>query len=283
MRHGLALAASLDDSAKRDMKDEIRSLQNARIKAVVRLLRDAAARRESGLVVVEGSREVARAVESGWTPEEVYVCFEQADEAARALAADAEKRAVRVFRCSIETFEKMSYRENPDGLLAVGPMATRSLDDLVLPKDTLLLVAEKVEKPGNLGALLRTADGAGVDAVIVCDPATDLGNPNLIRASIGTVFYLPVALASSEDTVRWLKERGVRIVTTEPDAELLHTAADLAGSLAIVVGAEDVGLSVVWTSHADLRVRIPMLGRNDSLNVSAAAAILLYEAVRQRR
>lgn len=264
------------------MEDEIRSLQNARIKAVVRLLRDAAARRESGLTVVEGSREVARAVESGWIPEEVYVCLDQADAAARALATDAERRGVRVFRCSVEAFEKMSYRENPDGLLAVGPLAARSLDDLVLPKDALLLVTEKMEKPGNLGALLRTADGAGVDAVIVCDPATDLGNPNLIRASIGTVFYLPVALAASEDTVRWLKERGVRIVTTEPGAELLHTAADLTGSVAIVVGAEDAGLSTAWTSHADLRVRIPMLGRNDSLNVSAAAAILLYEAVRRR-
>jgi TrmH family RNA methyltransferase len=264
------------------MKEEIRSLQNARIKAVVRLLRDAAARREFGLTVVEGSREVARAVESGWTPEEVYVCPEQADETARALATDAEVRGARVFHCSIETFEKMSYRENPDGLLAVGPMAARGLDDLVLPKDALLLVTEKMEKPGNLGALLRTADGAGVDAVIVCDPATDLGNPNLIRASIGTVFYLPVALASSDDTVRWIKERDVRIVTTEPGAELLHTAADLTGSVAIVVGAEDAGLSAGWTSHADVRVRIPMLGRNDSLNVSAAAAILLYEAVRQR-
>jgi TrmH family RNA methyltransferase len=264
------------------MKDEIRSLQNARIKAVVQLLRDAAARRESGLAVVEGSREVARAVESGWTPEEVYVCFEQADETARALATHAEVRGVRVFCCSVGAFKKMSYRENPDGLLAVGPMTARSLDDLVLPQDALLLVTEKMEKPGNLGALLRTADGAGVDAVIVCDPATDLGNPNLIRASIGTVFYLPVALASSDDTVRWIKERDVRIVTTEPGAELLHTAADLTGSVAIVVGAEDAGLSAGWTSHADVRVRIPMLGRNDSLNVSAAAAILLYEAVRQR-
>jgi TrmH family RNA methyltransferase len=265
------------------MEDEIRSLQNARIKAVVRLLRDAAARRESGLTVVEGSREVARAMESGWTPEDVYVCLDQADAAARALVVDAERRGVRVFRCSVEAFEKMSYRENPDGLLAVGPLAARGLDDLVLPEDALLLVAEKMEKPGNLGALLRTADGAGVDAVIVCNPATDLGNPNLIRASIGTVFYLPIALATSEDAVRWLKERGVRIITTEPGAELLHTAADLAGSVAIVVGAEDAGLSTVWTDHADVRVRIPLLGRNDSLNVSAAAAILLYEAVRQRR
>jgi len=264
------------------MEDKIRSLQNARIKSVVRLLRDAAARRESGLTVVEGSREVGRAVESGWTPAEVYVCLDQADEAARALATDAEVRGVRVFHCSVAAFEKMSYRENPDGLLAIGPMVARGLDGLVLPKDALLLVTEKMEKPGNLGALLRTADGAGVDAVIVCDPATDLGNPNLIRASIGTVFYLPIALAASGGAVRWLNERGVRMVTTEPGAKLLHTAADLTGSVAIVVGAEDAGLSAVWTDHADVRVRIPMLGRNDSLNVSAAAAILLYEAVRQR-
>jgi TrmH family RNA methyltransferase len=265
------------------MREEIRSLQNARIKVVARLLRDAAARREFGLTVVEGSREVARALENGWTPTEIYVSLDQTAEDARGLALDAERRGVSVFRCSAEAFGKMSYRENPDGLLAVGPSVGRTLDDLVLPPNPLVLVAENVEKPGNLGALLRTADSAGVDAVIACDPATDLGNPNLIRSSIGTVFYLPVVQAASEDAARWLNAHGVRVVTTEPAAEQVHTDADLTGPLAIVVGAEDAGVSDVWKRAADVRVRIPMLGKNDSLNVSVAAAVLLYEAVRQRR
>ncbi len=264
------------------MSYEIRSPQNERVKRIVRLLRDASARRDAGLAVVEGSREVARAMESGWRPDELYICPDEADDSARAMATEAEKRGVPVFSCSAGAFERMAYRENPDGVLATGPLVARTLDDLHLPEDALLLIAEQVEKPGNLGALLRTADGAGVDAVIVCDPATDIGNPNVIRASIGTVFYLPIALAAPADVVRWLRGKGIRIVTTEPDAEILHTAADLTGPVAIVVGAEDVGLSPVWTRCADLRVRIPMLGRNDSLNVSAAAAILLYEAVRQR-
>jgi RNA methyltransferase, TrmH family len=265
------------------MSHEIRSPQNERVKRIVRLQRDAAARREFGLTVVEGSREVVRALENGWVPTEIYVALEQTTEDARALALDAEQRGISVFRCSSEAFGKLSYRENPDGLLAVGPSVGRTLDDLVLPPNPFLLVAENVEKPGNLGALLRTADGAGVHAVIACDPATDLGNPNLIRSSVGTVFYLPVAQATSEDAARWLNAQHIRVVTTEPAAEMVHTDADLTGPLAIVVGAEDAGVSSVWQRAADVRVRIPMLGRNDSLNVSVAAAVLLYEVVRQRR
>jgi TrmH family RNA methyltransferase len=264
------------------MNLEIRSPQNGRVKHVVRLLRDAAARRESGLTVVEGSREVVRAFTNGWIPIEIYVALDQTTEDARALALDAEQRGVSVFRCSAEAFGKMSYRENPDGVLAVGPTPGSRLADLALPDHPLVLVAEEVEKPGNLGALLRTADGAGVDAVIVCDLTADLGNPNVVRSSIGTVFYLPVARASSEDAARWLKAHGVRIVTAEPSADVVYTDSDLAGPVAIVVGTEDEGVSLVWKREADARVRIPMLGRNDSLNVSVAAAVLLYEAARQR-
>jgi TrmH family RNA methyltransferase len=263
------------------MDEEIRSLQNPRIKAVVQLLRDVSARRESGQTVVEGAREVERAMENGWTPLEVYVDDSQTDVEAHVRPLAACDR-VRVFRCSPAAFRKMSYRENPDGVLAVGPAPGVRIETLVLPPNPLVLVIEEVEKPGNIGALLRTADGAGVDAVIVCDPSADLGNPNLIRASIGTVFYLPVARASSEEAARWLSERGIRVVTTEPAARLAHTEADLVGPIAIVVGAEDTGVSVTWQRAAGVRIGIPMLGRNDSLNVSVAAAIVLYEAVRQR-
>lgn len=264
------------------MNLEIRSPQNERVKHVARLLRDGGARREADLVVVEGAREVERAMESGWTPSEIYIDIARADERSQARALAAERAGARFFRCSAAAFDKMAYRENPDGVLAVGPTPGSRLADLALPAHPLVLVAEDVEKPGNLGALLRTADGAGVDAVIVCDPTADLGNPNIVRSSIGTVFYLPVARASSEGAARWLKAHGVRIVTAEPSADVVYTDSDLTGSVAIVVGTEDEGVSLVWKREADARVRIPMLGRNDSLNVSVAAAVLLYEAARQR-
>ncbi len=264
------------------MTEEIRSLQNERIKSVVRLLRDASARRETGLTAVEGAREIERALASGWTPREVYICPEQADPVARALVRDAERKGAAVFSCTAAVSAKITYREHPDGVVAVGPIAGRRLDELLLPNLPLVLVAESVEKPGNLGALLRTADAAGLDAVVVCGEP-DLGNPNLVRASVGTVFYLPIATSPSEVAIDWLRRHQVRIATAEPTAELEYTDADLTGPLAIVVGAEDTGVSDVWRREADLRVRIPMLGRNDSLNVSVAAAVLLYEAVRQRR
>ncbi|HKL22957.1 MAG TPA: RNA methyltransferase, partial [Tichowtungia sp.] len=197
-------------------------------------------------------------------------------------------------QASKEVFTKISYRDNPDGVLAVGPLIGRTLDQLDLPETPLILVAEGVEKPGNLGALLRTADGAGADAVIVADPATDLNNPNVIRNSIGTLFYLPVAQATSEETIEFLSGKGVRILSAVPDADAVYTDCDLTGPLAIVVGAEDKGLSNVWKQEVPApaeiskpwkisKVKVPMLGKNDSLNVSVSAAVLLYETLRQRR
>ncbi len=226
--------------------------------------------------MIEGAREVSRAVENGWRPVELWLCPELG-------AAVPDTPDYEWFQCSRAVFEKISYREGPDGVLAVGPLVGRTLAELKLPPNPLILVAEGLEKPGNLGALLRTADGAGADAVIVCDSATDLNNPNVIRASIGTLFYLPVAEASSEETVAFLKEKGIKILSAVPDAATVYTDIDLSEPVAIVVGAEDKGLSGIWKSGADVNVKIPMLGKNDSLNVSVSAAILLYEAVRQRR
>jgi TrmH family RNA methyltransferase len=254
--------------------EPITSLQNERVKRIIKLQRKASARRTEGLTVIEGAREVSRAVENGWQPVELWCCPE--------LGAD-KPAGEDYFQCSREVFEKMSYREGPDGILAVGPLVGKTLAELELPENPLILVAEGLEKPGNLGALLRTADGAGAAAVIVCDSATDLNNPNVIRASIGTLFYLPVAEATSEETVAFLKGKGIKILSAVPDAEAVYTDVDLTVPVAIVVGAEDKGLSGVWKSGADLNVKIPMLGKNDSLNVSVSAAILLYEAVRQRR
>jgi len=264
--------------------EEITSLQNDRVKRIVKLQRKASFRCSEGLTVIEGAREVSRAIENGWIPFELWFsnvwkndpekfpCLEEKPGAGSAC-----------FQCSKEIFTKISYRDNSDGILAVGPLIGRKLADLDLPENPLILVAEGVEKPGNLGALLRSADGASADAVIVCDPATDLNNPNVIRNSIGTLFYLPVAEATSEETIAFLKEMGLRILSAVPDAEAVYTDCDLTGPLAIVVGAEDRGLSNVWKDQAELNVKIPMLGKNDSLNVSVSAAILLYEAVRQRK
>jgi TrmH family RNA methyltransferase len=267
--------------------ETITSVQNERVKRIVKLQRKASARRAEGLTVIEGAREVTRAIENGWQPTELWFCPEFGSDKPRMNANEREW-----FECSKAVFEKISYREGPDGVLAVGPLVGKTLADLELPENPLILVAEGLEKPGNLGALLRTADGAGADAVIVCDSATDLNNPNVIRASIGTLFYLPVAEATSEEAITFLKGKGVHILSAVPDAQAVYTDVDLKGPLAIVVGAEDKGLSNIWLvrrslgeggkNETDLNVKIPMLGKNDSLNVSVSAAVLLYEAVRQR-
>ncbi|MCC7300028.1 MAG: RNA methyltransferase, partial [Verrucomicrobia bacterium] len=253
--------------------ETITSVQNERVKRIAKLQRKASERRAEGLTVIEGAREVSRAIENGWRPVELWFCPELGAE----KPSDAE-----YLQCSRAVFEKISYREGPDGVLAVGPLVGKILADLKLPENPLVLVAEGLEKPGNLGALLRTADGAGADAVIICDAATDLNNPNVIRASIGTLFYLPVVEATTEETIAFLNGKGIKILSAVPDSDAVYTEADLKGPVAIVVGAEDQGLSDVWKNTADLNVKIPMLGKNDSLNVSVSAAILLYEAVRQR-
>jgi TrmH family RNA methyltransferase len=258
--------------------ETITSVQNERVKRIIKLQRKASARRAESLTVIEGAREVQRAIENGWHPAELWFCPDLGNNPPR---PDANEGGY--FQCSRAVFEKMSYREGPDGVLAVGPLVGKTLADLELPENPLILVAEGLEKPGNLGALLRTADGAGADAVIICDPVTDLNNPNVIRASIGTLFYLPVAEATLEETIAFLKERNIKIFSAVPDADAIYTEVDLKGPLAMVVGAEDLGLSSRWKGSADVNIKIPMLGKNDSLNVSVSAAILLYEAVRQRR
>jgi len=257
--------------------EEISSLQNPGVKRIVKLQKKASFRRSEGLTVIEGAREVSRAIENGWQPAELWGCHDAFQTLEKQLRCDTD-----FFHASEEVFSKISYRQNSTDLLAVGPLIGRTLDELELPDRPLILVAEGVEKPGNLGALLRTADGAGADAVIICDPATDLNNPNVIRNSIGTLFYLPVAEASSEETIAFLKDRGIRALSAVPDADTVYTDCDLSGPLAIVVGAEGQGLSNTWRKAADLNLKIPMLGKNDSLNVSVSAAVLLYEAVRQR-
>ena len=262
---------------------ELTSPANPKIKYVVKL-RTCSVREETGEMIVEGFRECRRALDNGYRPKSIFICPELylKNENEDRLVADAAAAGAEVFLCSRPAFLKMAYKDRPDGLLMTGPHVAKTLDRLVPPPNALVIVAESIEKPGNLGTILRSADAAHAAAVIMCDRTTDVHNPNVVRASTGTMFSVPIVEASSEDAVRWLKARGFRILAATPHAERLHFEVDLTGNVAIAVGAEQYGLTSKWMDFADMRVRIPMLGLADSLNVSAAATILVYEAVRQR-
>ncbi len=266
--------------------EKITSLQNPRLKQLVRL-RDRRPRDEAGVFLIEGYRELRRALDKGLRPTELYFAPEWfLGENEPALIAQAEAAGAQVFELTKDAFAKVAYRERPDGLLAVAPQWHRTLGDLdqlgAGPVTPFLLVVEAIEKPGNLGTLLRGADAAGVQAVIVCDPVTDLFNPNVVRASTGVLFSVPVVVAESAAVRAWLRAKKIRAVATTPAAAGLHTDADLRGPLALVMGSEQYGLSQFWLKESDAQVRIPMAGQADSLNVAMAAIITLFEAVRQR-
>jgi len=261
----------------------IESTQNPRIKAALKL-RKKSVRQERKKTLVEGFREIQRAIESGWIFDELYFCPELfIHSESEKLLQKLQETDLPLFHCSETVFRKISYRDTPDGFIALSPLVGQKLDDVTLPKNPLLLIAENLEKPGNLGTLLRTADATGVDAVIVCGNKTDINNPNVIRASIGTLFFIPIVEATALETLQWLNEQDIESVATFPDATTPYTNIQLANKgIAIVVGAEDHGLESIWNQQATHKVSIPMLGKNDSLNVATAAAILLYETIRQR-
>lgn len=265
------------------MITEITSLANPRVKHVVRL-RQRSHRDDDGLMIVEGYREIRRALDHGYRPTALFYCEELwlRHEHEPGVVADCRAAGAELFACTRPVFEKMAYRERPDGLLAIGPQVACTLADLKLPADALVLVCEAIEKPGNLGTMLRSADASGVSAVIVCDPCTDIHNPNVVRASTGTLFTLPVAVAGAGETADWLKANGFAVLAATPHAEKLHFEQPLTGRTALCLGSEQYGLSDIFMKDAGLRVRIPMFGVADSLNVSAAATILLAEAARQR-
>lgn len=266
----------------------ITSLQNGRIKQIVKLnsrrQRDAAQQ-----TVVEGVREVSRALQQGIVPPEAYLCPElitrEADQAMAQLQQLAASQQTQLFEVTPDIFAKIAYRGDSGGLLLVTPYLTQTLANLPQQAVPFLAVVENVEKPGNLGAILRTADAAGVDGVIVCTDgtaSTDLHNPNVIRASLGTLFTVPVATTTTNETIAWLQAQGIQIIVATPEAEQLYTAVNLQGSAALVTGSEAFGLSQQWLAAATAQVRIPMHGSADSLNLATATALLLYEVVRQR-
>lgn len=262
--------------------DPIESPANSRVKSLVRL-RQRRERDRTGRFLVEGFRELTRAADSEVDVETLFVCPDlylgegEASLVDRLAASGAE-----VVEVAQAPFRKASYRDRPEGLLAVARQFPTNLNALDLTGRALVLVAESIEKPGNLGTMLRTADAAACSGVIVADPATDPFNPNVVRASLGTLFTVPLAVATTEEAVAHLRASGLRILVASPDAELPHFGADLTGPLALVVGSEQYGLSDTWLEAADEQITIPMPGSVDSLNAAMAAGILLFEALRQR-
>lgn len=262
--------------------EPITSLANDQIKRLVRL-RDRRHRDRSGTFLVEGYREVMRALGAGVELLELYVSpalYLGGNEPA--LVERAKAAGARVIPVAEGPFRKASYRDRPEGLLAVARQFDTSLDRLPRGPATLILVAESIEKPGNLGTMLRTAEAAGADGVLVCDPTTDPFNPNVVRASLGALFMIPLAIAATGEALGELRRRGVRTLAATPSADMPYHEADLRGPVALVIGSEQLGLSETWLQGADERVSIPMSGEIDSLNAAMSAGILLFEAVRQR-
>lgn len=286
--------------------ETITSAQNRKVKELLTLVEKSKARSAAGLFVVEGQRELGHCLDAGFIPETLFICGEvmaiqnnavngaktghlaeniEGKDGLDALVAKAEALNPRLGVVQIPAFlyEKVAYRGSTEGIIAEVHSVPRSLEDLRLGEIPLVMVLESVEKPGNLGAVLRSADAAGADAVIVCDPLTDIWNPNLIRSSVGAVFSVPVAVCTSTDAIAFLKERGIRILTAQLQDSEWYYDTDMTGATALVMGTESTGLTQAWRDSADAHIKIPMLGRLDSLNVSVSAAVLLYEAVRQRK
>ena len=257
------------------------SVRNPRVQDVVKL-RNRRHRDRERRFVVEGTRELSCATDSGLALATLYYCEELLAEGGRSLVARIAATQAKCQPTNRAVFERMSYRHTPDGVLGVAPMPDLELWRLPETDDALWLVAAGIEKPGNLGAMLRTADAAGVAGMVVADPTTDVFNPNVVRASMGTLFSVPVAVGSASDVQHWLRTRGIRAVAGRPDAVVAYTEADLRGAVAIVVGSEHQGLGAEWSAPGGEAVRIPLSGRADSINAAMAATVLLFEAQRQR-
>ena len=252
----------------------ISSAQNPKLKHLLRLQEKSKLRREEGLFVVEGRRELEHCIEAGFRVRTLFVCPE--------IAGAVDFVTDSYVEIPESLYRKVAYRDSTEGIIAEVEYKSLTLKDLRLGENPLIVVLESVENPGNLGAVLRSADAAGADAVIVCDPLTDIYNPNLVRASIGAVFTVPTVAASTDEVIPWLKEKGIRILTAQLQDSSLYYDYDMRGGTALVMGTESTGLTERWRQAADAHIRIPMLGALDSLNVSVSTAILLFEAVRQR-
>ena len=256
------------------MTEYITSSANPKFKRLIALLQKSSERRESALFTVEGVREIFHCIEAGYKPDCIFFCPD--------IVSEETLPQCRHFALSAGLYAKAAYREGTEGAIGVFQAIEHPLSSLHLKDNPLIAVLESVEKPGNLGAVLRTCDAAGADALVICDPRTDLYSPNLIRASIGAVFTVPTAVCTTAQAITFLKSKGIRILTAQLQDSSLYYDCPMTKGTAIVMGTEATGLSDKWRQAADAHIRIPMLGKLDSLNVSVSAAILLYEAVRQR-
>jgi len=259
---------------------KITSTKNPYVKKLLEL-REKKSRDKTGLMIVEGTRELFAAKNAQVNFKELYVCHDFLKEEAQRFVKSF-KKEVKVFETSEHVFKKISFGERLEGVVAVCEKPKRSLQDLKISAKSLLLIVERVEKPGNLGAILRTADAAGIDGVILADSVTDASNPNVVRSSLGTLFSVPVVESSNEKTLNFLKENKIMVAAADPGAKDVYTHLHLNMPLAIVLGSEQKGLSSFWQRNSDFKMKIPMRGQADSLNVSTTAAILIYEALRQR-
>lgn len=261
--------------------EKIQSAQNNRIKNVQKLFSKSKERKEQNLFVIEGAREIHLALAGSYSLDSVFICpelFSKTDYP----EIQSQIHSIPLFEVSLPVFQKIAYREHSDGILALAKPKLHSLKDLNLPENPFIIVLESVEKPGNLGAILRTADAAKVDAVIVCDPLTDIYNPNAIRSSVGCIFTVPLAIATQSETFSFLKENRIQIFAAELQASQWYQDMDFTQACALIMGTEAEGLTSFWIDHADARIKIPMRGKIDSLNVSVSTAVLTFEAMRQR-
>ena len=264
------------------MDETITSIHNPRIKSLAKL-RKRSERDNQGIFVTEGYRPITRALAAGFHFDEIYYSSEWfLGENEPELLKKAEAAGARLTKVGKEAFLKIAYRERPEGLIAIGKQWHTSLSDVSLSDTPFVIVVEAIEKPGNLGTILRSADATGAEAVIVCDAVTDLFNPNVVRASTGVLFTTPTVITDSKSTIEFLRQKGIKTLAATPAATEIYTDVDMTGPLALVMGSEQFGLTDLWLKDCDIPVRLPMAGIADSLNVSAATVALAYEVVRLR-
>ena len=262
---------------------KLTSTQNPKIKLLAKLI-NRRIRDKTGKTLLEGYRLISRALEAGYPMEECY--FSPSlflGENENGLLNKLKENGTEIIEITESLFKKIAYRDRPEGLIALSPIKEHSLSEMPIIENGLYLVVEAIEKPGNLGSILRSADAAGADGLIICNKCTDIYNPNVLRSSTGAIFYVPVAECSSEDALEWLKKNNIKTLAATPHTDISYDEIDMTQGIAIVTGTEQYGLSDFWLRNADTDVLIPMCGKIDSLNVAIATSILLFEASRQRR
>lgn len=261
---------------------QITSTQNQLIKDVIQLQEKSKVRKKASLFVIEGLREIEIALKNGYEIERLFLCFDFLDNNSIQHLTKNANNATELIELSKEVYQKIAYRDSTEGVIAVAKIKNHYLEELMLPSNPLVVVLESLEKPGNIGAVLRTADAANIHAVIIADPKTDLYNPNIVRSSVGAIFTNKIAVASSTDVISFLKGNNIRIFSAILQEAVPYFSVDFTSGAAIIMGTEATGLSDIWRNESDANIIIPMEGQIDSMNVSVAAAILLFEAKRQR-